>query len=824
MDLRYAFRTLASTPGFTALAVATLALCIGINTVVFTIYGSVVFRRLSVPAPEDIVRLQWHSGDRSSDQFSWSEYNRLAASTRAFASVLATSTPQIVVCQFSDAMSVHTDVIRVRLVSGNYFDTLGIKAEIGKSFGRNDHHLAVVSHSFWTSKLHADTKVLEKTLSIQGVTFSIVGVMPPQFTGTGMPPQAPDLWLSASAQTSIMPDVDWMRDVRSREWQLLARRRRAVTAGQYSAELAVLSQGWPPEAERPVQLSAKTATFFQTDGGAFDSFVAVCMVLMIAVGLVLLIGCVNLTNLIGARNSGRAQELAVRLALGAGRWRLMKQLCVESLCLGVLGGVVGLFLSIWTCDWLEAKASQVIQEVSNGAIGLSLDFSPSWRILFGTAVLSVMVGIALGIMPAVRASGKNVNSILKQGLPLGFGGLGIRSHRNFLLASQVASCLVLLVAAGLLFRGAARSSDIDAGFDVKHLAVVAVDARTVAGSAQARHDLQREVLIQLQAVPTVESVAWADRAPFLGTGSGPFQNDRGATLGCIFNGVSLEYFGTLGIQLRSGRTFSKLEVEQQLPVALISESTARRLWPGQSPLGRRISPATSWLKDVAGQGSFTVVGVVKSIRSTYLSKEDNGYVYMPRRLPDSNVLFLVRTRNVPESSFDRLTAALAKVNTNLPARTYIFSLERGPVQMQELMARAPAMAASVLGGLALILACLGIYGVVSHLVSQRTREIGIRMALGATHWDVIGAIARQTLWPVAWGAAVGLLGAFAVSGLLRTIIVMPDLPDLTYGAGAFDATTFISVLSILGAVVLAATFIPMRRAMLVEPTVALRNE
>jgi len=548
------------------------------------------------------------------------------------------------------------------------------------------------------------------------------------------------------------------------------------------------------------------------------------VILMVAVGLVLLIGCVNLTNLIAARNSGRAHEVALRLALGASRGRLVRQFCAESLVLGVLGGTAGLFLSDWACKWLGTKAVELVQKIANGAVGVSLDLSPDWHVLAWTAALSVMTGVAVGILPALRASGGNISATLKQGTAGGFGGAGIRRNRNLLLTAQVASCLVLLAASGLLFRGASRSADVSPGFDLKHLAVVGMDTRTIAGSATGRLQLQRQAMARMQALPEVASVAWADRVPFLGTGSGVFRNEQGAVLGCIFNGVSDEYFSTLGIPLVAGRTFTQQEIDQQPPLAVISEATAKRLWPRQDALGRRIAPAATWLQGAVGYESFTVIGVVRTVRSTYLSKEDEGYVYIPRRLHDAGVLFLVHTRGMPDSSVKSLSTALAHVNPNLPARTFLITMEQGPVRIQELMAQAPAVAAAVLGGLALILACLGIYGVVSHLVSQRTREIGIRMALGAARWDVLAVVGSQTLRPVAWGAAVGLLGAFGVSGFLRALIVMPDVPDLTYGAGAFDPVTFLGVLCVLGAVVVVAAFAPMRRATLVDPAVALRNE
>ncbi len=824
MGLRYIFRNLSRTPGFTAMAVATLALGIGINTVVFTVYDSVAFRQLPVRAPDEMVRLRWRSGGMPSDQFSWSEYERLAATTHSFGAVIATSPPQTVICGLPDSMAGSAELVRVRLVSANYFDALGIVPEIGRPLRGDDRAVALVSHDFWERKLHADPEIYDKTLRVQGVALSIVGVAPERFVGTGVPPQAPDVWMPASSQALVAPGVDWLHDDGAREWQVLARRRPGVTARQYSAELAVLSRVWPLETGKPVELDAVTATFFQTDGTAFEGFAAVCSILMVAVGMVLLIGCINLTNLIAARNSGRAHEVALRLALGASRGRLVRQLCAESLVLGVLGGAAGLLLSDWACTWLGTKAVELVQKIANGAVGVSLDFSPDWRVLAWTAALSVMTGMAVGILPALRASGGEIGTTLKQGTAGGFRGGDMRCSRNLLLTAQVASCLVLLAASGLLFRGASRSAEVRPGFDLKHLAVVGMDTRTIAGSTDGRLKMQHEAITRMQALPEVTSVAWADRVPFLGIGSGVFRNERGAVLGCIFNGISGEYFSTLGIPLVAGRTFTQQEIEQQPPLAVISEATAKRLWPRQDALGRRIAPAANWLQSAVGYESFTVIGVVRTVRSTYLSKDDEGYVYIPRRLHEGGVLFLVRTRGMPGSSVRSLSAALAQADPNLPARTFLVTMEQGPVRIQELMAQAPAVAAGVLGGLALILACLGIYGVVSHLVSQRTREIGIRMALGAERWDVLAVVGSQTLRPVAWGAAVGLLGAFGVSGFLRALIVMPDVPDLTYGAGAFDPVTFLGVLCVIGAVAVVAAFAPMRRATLVDPAVALRNE
>jgi predicted permease len=622
--------------------------------------------------------------------------------------------------------------------------------------------------------------------------------------------------------------VDWIHDATAREWQVLGRRRSDATHRQVEADLAVMGAAWPSEPGKeasepgkdegsPVRLTSRPATFFQTDSGEFGGFAMICGILLVAVGLILLMGCINLVNLIVARNAGRGHEIAVRLALGASRFRLIRQLCSESLLLGIAGGAAGLVLSVQACGWLAVEVARLFGELS-GASSPVIDVSPDWRTFAWSAALSILTGVAVGLGPAWRASNKDVSGALR--LSGAAGGREITRKRNLLVSAQIASCLILLTAAGLLFRGAARSPQTDAGFDVAHTMLASINASTLASTPERRGEIIRKSIESMKAVPGVQYVSWADRPPFLGHGSTLFSNDTGAQLNCIFNGVSEDYFATLGIPLLTGRNFTRAEIDGAAPVAVISESLARRLWPNVNPLGRRIAGATEGRTNK----SYTIVGIAKTVRSTYLSKADEAYVYMPKAPPNSYSLLLIRTAGAPEALFRSLNGALGSVNSNLPSLTIMTGIGQTPLKLQRWMAEAPAVAAAVLGALALLLACLGIFGVVSRLVALRTREIGIRIALGATRKDVAGLVGRQTLMPVVWGAAVGLAGAFGVSAVLQSLIAMPDVPDLTYGAGAFDPVAFIGVLALLAATVAMASLLPMRRAVRVEPAVALRDE
>ncbi|MBZ5623247.1 MAG: ABC transporter permease [Acidobacteriia bacterium] len=824
MDLRYALRLLARSPGFTAIAVVTLAVGIGINTIVFTLYSAVALKPIAARAPQELVRISGNQNGLRLDSFSLRQYTQMCGSTGSFTGMIASSDPQTIVGRIADAPAAEAQVLRARFVSDNYFSVLGVVPQIGRGFQEDDREAVVLGHDFWTKKLQGDPAALTKTILVQGTALHVVGVAPEKFAGTGVPPQMPNLWIPLAAQTEVLPGVDWLRDDNARQLQVLARRKPGIRVVQASAELDVLASGWPLVEGKPAHLSARPATFFQADGGEFETFAVICQILMIAVGLILLIGAINLVNLLFARHATREREFAVRLAMGASRFHLVRQLCTESLLLGVFGGAVGLMLSLWACEWIRLAITGSLQRITGGLVGVFLDVSPDWRVFAYTAAISAVIGIAIGIWPSLRASRRDVISVLKQASA---GSARGQRKRNLLISAQVAACLMLLAGAGLLFRGVWRSGRIDPGFEIQHVALAGINVKTVAVSPAARSAVLRQAVDRIQGLPEVASVAWADRPPFLGHGSFSVHDERGVWVVncCLFNLVSDRYFETLGIPLLAGRNFTPAEIESAAPVMVISDVAARRIWPGKDPLGRSI-PRDEFLKrlGILPRDSYTVIGVVKGVRSTYLSKPDEGFLYYPQPLSNTFGAMLVRTRSLPQVASRSIFEAIGAVDANLPSQTFIVGLDQAPVQLQRMMAEAPALVAFVLGILALLLASLGIFGLVSQLVTQRTREIAIRVSLGAQVGDVIRMVMAQTLRPVLLGSAAGMAGALAISVLLAKMMGAPDMPDLTYGSGAFDPLTFSGVLSVLTLVILIASFLPVRRATQIAPAEALRNE
>ena len=858
-DLRYGLRMLRQNPTFTVVAVLALALGIGVNTTIFTVYNAIALRPLPVKDSSSVVRLgryyQFHWPGDIQYEFSYPEYAYYRDNNRVFSSLLAVSDIRGV----SGRLPVSADVgsegsskvgeperITVQLVSGNFFSTLGANAALGRTFLPEEDQtpgarpVAVLSHQFCERRYGADSRMLGKTLMLNNTRFTIIGVAPRNFIGTAGPPTVPDVWVPMMMQAPLVPGQDWFQARRHYVIQLVGRLQPGVTAKRAEAEMQVLfrqlAQAFPDRDARvkTVNLTVVPATFFE---GLDDIRVRGVVVLVMAtVAMVLLIACANLANMLLARAATRQREISVRLALGASRARLIQQLLTESVLVALLGGAAGLLFSAWTCNLLWVVAQQWVQEFIGGTeeFALYLNVAPDVRVFAYTLILSIVTGVVFGLVPARQATKLNVvNALKEEAAPLArslaAGGRLRVSLSDLLITAQVAVCLVLLIGAGLLARGLFRSRTIDPGFDARKVFVARFGFPNLGHDQTRRAPVVRQFAERLESLPDVKSISLAARSPMLGHSMTPYTLEGShATSGTLprlafYTIVSPNYFQTLGIPIVRGRTFTEQEAETRAPVVVVSEATARKFWPGEDPIGKRIKTQCRWCEDIPAP-DVEVIGVAKSVRSVQLSRVDPTFLYYPGSFGTPNMIFLVRTRRDVGAAMPAVRAALGTIDKDLASRAWLLDLEKGPMQIQRLMAEAPTIIATVLGLIALLLASVGIFGIVAYTVSRRTREIGIRMALGARKGDVLRLVLRQGMRPVVLGVVLGMLGSMAVSAILAAVLTIPDAPDLLFGASSVDPMVFGGVSILLAFVALLAAYVPARRATKVDPMVALRYE
>jgi putative ABC transport system permease protein len=826
-DLRYGARMLLKKPGFTLIAVLTLALGIGANTAIFSLIDALLLRPLpGVEDPERLVMV--YTSDFSSGRYSSSSYpdykdfrdqNHILSGLAAFT---------------NSAMHLSTggesERVRGGLVTGNYFSVLGVKATMGRTLLPEDdqslgaHPVAVLSHDLWQRRFGGDQSVVGKSVSLNGYTFTIIGVAPEGFRGTGLQTVL-ELWvpilmyrqINNPAASQAPPAASQAPFDRrgSRGFTLVGRLRPEATLeqaqAQFTAIAAQLARAYPetnlgtlqqPDQPRPVTLVPINQAM--VGPATRESTSRVTQMLMAVVGIVLLIACANIANLLLAQARGRQKEVAVRLALGATRLRIIRQLLAESALLALVGGAASLLLALWLAELLLSF------EMFAAFAALDLKLDP--RVLGFTLIISLLTGAIFGLAPALQASKPELVSALKE------SGSGDRSvprrigFRNVLVTAQVALSLILLVGAGLFARSLQKAYATDLGFETGNGLLASVDlARQGYNEAQGRQ-FYRQLMERVEALPGVRAATLALYIPINAGGSRRGVSIEGYTprpnedLELNFNIVGSAYFRALGIPLVMGRGFSEQETDAK--VAIINETMARRYWPDQNPLGRRISSSRS-------QGQFfEVIGVVRTGKYRNLREEALPYIYLPlsQHYQPGMTLF-VRTSGDVASVQPSVRAAVKAVDQNLP----LFEVK----SFDEHMARAlaPERTSAALTGsfalLALLLAAVGIYGTTSYSVAQRTHEVGIRIALGARRDDVLKLIVWQGMSFVLIGIAVGLSGALALMRLIASFL---------YGVSATDLLTFAVIALLLAIVALLACFLPAWRATKVDPIVALRYE
>jgi putative ABC transport system permease protein len=829
-DLRYGVRTLFNAPGFTAVATLTLALGIGVNSTIFTLFD-LFLRPLPVKDPDTVVTLDWGTSERR--WFSYPDYAYFRDNAQAFAGLIARGRENILL-NGRDS-SEETRRVNAELVSDNFFSTLGVGAILGRTFTPQENSAAdkqpvvVLSHHLWQSDFAGDPNVIGQTLRFNGKPFTVIGVMARDFTGIGTGPETQDVWLPLMMRPEVRPhwgaDLDFFSSRDTRWLMVTGRLNPGRTMEEARAETTLLSRQLasaypqldPNKSSQEKIVRVTPAARLPADARGFWPIMGVVLG---ATGMVLLIACSNIANLLLARAAARRREIGVRLCLGASRARLIRQLMTESLLLAGIGGVAGLLLAWWSARFMVAAVLSRVGD--DNIVAAALNLNPDARILAFTLLLSVLSAIAFGLAPALRTTRLDIVATIKdEGAPLG-NLVGRSRLRNGVVIAQTAVCVILLTVAGLLLRGLIRASAMDPGFETKNVLFLELNLGD-SGYTQARAEqFKRDLSERLAVIPGVQSVT---------PGGSPMWDGYYTTITALANGgiagkryadvpylkVSHNYFETVGLRIVRGRGFTEEETRAGTAVAVVSESTARNLWPGSDPLGKELrmeSKANSSQPGAVVLSTVQVIGVAHDVYSWRRMGEIpplKFYTPLTEGLSDPG---LVRTAADARKIKPLVWAAIRELDPSL-----IVDLET----LEETIARSDrvrstdvaSLLAMVLGLLALFLATIGIYGVMSYTVGQCTREIGIRMALGARDRDVMNLVIRQGMWLVLIGVAIGMAVSLAVSQLMKSLL---------FGLSAADPMTFGIIPLLLSAVALLACYVPARRAAKVDPMIALRNE
>jgi macrolide transport system ATP-binding/permease protein len=835
-DLRHATRALGRSPGFTLVAIATIALGVGVNTTLFTAYNAVALKPLPVADAGGVVRLERMLESRiigdNQFEFSYPEYINLRDHEHAFESVIAASWPVRVLAYAPGeerGSTIQFRPVQAQIVSGNYFAALGIKAMLGRVFGPQDDRAfggspaVVLSHAYWQRKYHGDRQVLGKVVRLANTAFTIIGVTPQEFTGTSLYPQVPDLWAPSSMQQQLVPGQDWLHKPTDFQFQILGRLVPGISLKQAQDETdALVRQFATTYVTHDHTLSVvleRTAFFGNTDDRRFQAGVGAVMVIFV---MVLLVACANVTNMLVARGAARQKEISVRLALGASRARVVRHLLTESMLLALGGGVAGLALAAAAGKLLWIALDQILLRQLGSDFALSLNLSPDVRVLCYALGLSLSTGIIFGLSPALQFTKPDLNTSLKNESSSLGRGVARSRLRGLLIGGQVAVSMLLLSSAGLLIRGLENSQAAEPGFETDRIYLLRADWGDDPAKAVATFHRMAD---WLKTLPEAANVSYGT-APMMGTWTPPITIKRpGALQGTveakILAGYASDTFmNTLGIGLLHGRDFTAQETITGAHVALISAAAARVYWPNEDPLGKHFK------LDLRLDGKLTefeVIGVAKDVRFANLTRIDPARVYLaadPRLIEP----IFVSLRGDQQIALAGVWKGLRSFDSNLLASVSIWNVDAMLLSPQRTLAKALATLAGILALLALVLAGIGIYGVMAYVVSQRTQEIGVRIALGATAGRVLKNIALEGLEPVVVGMVVGLAGGAGLSLVLHRTLAFPGSIDFLYGVSFYDPLTFFAITLFLIVVSLMASLGPALKAIHVDPLVALRYE
>jgi putative ABC transport system permease protein len=808
-DIRFGFRILFKSPAFTLVAALSLALGIGANTAVFSIINASLLKPLPVEEPERLLSLfttdAKNPGNLETSHLNYIDYRD---QNQVFSGLLAYTFAQVSLTRGETSEPVFGLV-----VSGNYFDVLGVKAAMGRTFMPHEdktpgaHPVVALSHRLWQRRFGGDPNLVGKTISLNRHDFTVVGIIPEGFTGTDLGP-GPDLWVPMMMHEQAQPGFDWYNERRGLFLFLIGRLKPGVSASQAQASLKVfadqLAQSYPKDNNgRGARVVPLLQARIDPDGSG--QLLLASGVMMVVVALVLLIACANIANLLLARASARRKEIAVRLALGAGRARLIRQLLTESLVLSLVGGVIGFLVAFWAKDLL--RSFDPVGGGPNAPPIATLNF----RVLGFTLLVSLLSGVIFGLAPALQASKPDLVLTLKgETSALARRAFGF-NLRKALVVIQVALSIVSLISAGLFVRSLRNAQAVNPGFITDNILLAGFNLGREGMDRSQGANFQRQLVERASSLPGSQSVTIASSRPFGGgiwrsvflEGQAP--DERGVFV--QLNNVGLRFFETLGIPLITGRDFTERDAENAPHVVVVNETMARRFWPNQSAVGKRF-------KFFGEEFYREVVGVARDTKYNDLTEANTPFIYVPllQNYADAGTLHVRAAGDAAQ-----ITAAVRGVVKELAPNLLLLDVQTLSDRIDQSLngQRSQTRLLAFFGLLALLLSSIGIYGVMAYSVAQRTREIGIRMALGARSQNVLSLIIKQGMALVVSGVALGLIAAFVVTRLIGSLL---------FGVTAADPMTFAVTSLLLVGVAALAGYLPARRATKVDPLIALRQD